>query len=109
MLDLGCAVGDLAAELAARGARVIGMDLNEELLAEARARGLPGARFDLGDLRALPEVVEAWRARLERMKLLRDLCGARFPRLRDDFLACLTRPDHVARARVRLCLATRPE
>jgi 2-polyprenyl-3-methyl-5-hydroxy-6-metoxy-1,4-benzoquinol methylase len=29
VLDLGCAQGDLAAELVARGARVIGLDLNE--------------------------------------------------------------------------------
>lgn len=56
VLDLGCAVGDLAAELSARGAKVIGFDLNDELLAAARARGLPDAEFLSGDLRALPEL-----------------------------------------------------
>jgi 2-polyprenyl-3-methyl-5-hydroxy-6-metoxy-1,4-benzoquinol methylase len=40
VLDLGCAVGDLAGELVARGARVIGVDLNEELLQEARRSAL---------------------------------------------------------------------
>jgi cyclopropane fatty-acyl-phospholipid synthase-like methyltransferase len=52
VLDLGCAAGDLAAELVARGAFVIGVDLNEELLQAARAKGLSNAEFLLGDLRA---------------------------------------------------------
>lgn len=54
VLDLGCGVGDLAAELAARGASVVGIDSNEELLAAARARGIAGATFLRGDLTALP-------------------------------------------------------
>ena len=37
VLDLGCGVGDLAAEFVARGAHVIGVDLNEELVREARS------------------------------------------------------------------------
>ena len=53
ILDLGCAAGDLAAELVARGAFVIGVDLNEELLQAARAKGLSNAEFLLGELRAL--------------------------------------------------------
>ena len=56
VLDLGCGVGDLAAELAARGARVIGFDINEELLREAQSRQLPDAEFRMGDLRALPDI-----------------------------------------------------
>lgn len=218
VLDLGCGVGDLAAELAARGARVIGIDLNEELLEAARARGLAGAEFRKADLReplelevevdglwggfiaayfpdlpvalsrwaahlrpggwvalteiddffgheplsertrklfdgyarealaaerydfhmgrklrghleragftitaeltladrelafdgpADPEVVEAWRARLERMRPLRDFCGPDFDDLRADFLSCLTRVDHRTRARVCFCLAAK--
>jgi SAM-dependent methyltransferase len=51
VLDLGCGVGDLAAELAARGARVIGVDGNEELLRAARDRRIEGAEFRTGDLR----------------------------------------------------------
>jgi len=64
VLDLGCAIGDQTAELVRRGARVIGIDTNEELLAAARARGIAGAEFRNGDLRALegitPEVEGAW-------------------------------------------------
>lgn len=216
VLDLGCAVGDLAAELVARGARVIGLDANEELLGEARSRGLAGAEFRFGDLRSLPDleapvdgiwssfaaaylidlpavlrswrrllrpggwialtevddlfghqplsararslfegyardsllagrydfhmggklaghlersgftvdevltledlelsfdgparpdVMDAWRTRFERMKLLRVAFGPEFEPVRDEFLACLGRPDHRSEARVVCCLA----
>jgi len=50
VLDLGCGVGDLAAELTARGAYVIGFDMNEELLREARSRGLVNAEFRRANL-----------------------------------------------------------
>lgn len=56
VLDLGCAVGDQAAELGARGARVVGIDLNEELLREAQSRQLPNAEFRVGDLRTALDV-----------------------------------------------------
>lgn len=218
VLDLGCGVGDQAAELVGRGARVIGVDRNEELLAEARSRDLANADFRHGDLRqpldlgvevdglwggfiaayfpdlpaalaswarplrpggwvalteiddlfghlplgartrsllegyardalaasrydfhmgrklaghleragftvskeltledqelsfagpARPEVIEAWQARLDRMKLLRDFCGPEFEAVRDDFLGCLARPEHQSTAKVVCCIATR--
>lgn len=218
VLDLGCGVGDQAAELAARGARVIGIDANDELLEEARAKRPAHAEFLKGDLRAplevgapvdgiwssfaaayfpdlastlaawarhlrpggwvaltevddlfghepvsdctrsllaayardaleagrydfhmggklaahleragfavgktltvadqelsfagpaRPDVIAAWRARFDRMGLLRDFCGPRFAEVRDDFLACLARPDHGSTARVCCCIATR--
>lgn len=50
VLDLGCGIGDQSAELAARGACVIGLDAQDELLAAARSRGLPHAEFRLADL-----------------------------------------------------------
>ncbi len=50
VLDLGCGVGDQAAEMVARGADVLGIDMNEEVLREARAKGLPRAAFRLADL-----------------------------------------------------------
>jgi SAM-dependent methyltransferase len=56
ILDLGCGVGDQAAELVARGARVIGIDMNEELLSEAQSRQLPNAEFRIGDLPTLPDL-----------------------------------------------------
>jgi SAM-dependent methyltransferase len=215
ILDVGCGVGDQAAELVSRGAHVIGLDANEELLREARERGLAGAEFRSCDLAgpleagevdgiwcsfaaayfvdlasvlarwakslrpggwialteiddlfghepldvgtrarfdayarealsagrydfhmgskleahlgragftvtaafaapdlelsfdgpALPEVIWAWRARLERMQLLRAHCGEAFEETRDAFLSCLSHPDHRARATVRFCLA----
>ncbi len=54
VLDFGCAVGDQAAEFVARGARVIGVDIDGKLIAEARARGLENAEFRQLDLRTLP-------------------------------------------------------
>lgn len=218
VLDLGCAVGDQAAELAARGARVIGVDANEELLAEARSRSIEDAEFRLLDLRTLPElgvvadgiwssptaayfpdlprvlaswarhlqrggwialteiddlwaheplpaetkavfdayvnealaagrydfrmgrklvpfleasgftvtramtledrelsfagpaspeVLEAWRDRLARLKPLQDLCGERFDGVRSEFLGCLASPDHRSGASVVCCVARR--
>jgi ubiquinone/menaquinone biosynthesis C-methylase UbiE len=55
VLDLGCGVGDLAAEFAARGAHVIGVDSNEELICAAKTR-VPEARFEIADLRSLPDL-----------------------------------------------------
>lgn len=56
VLDLGCAVGDQAAELVARGARVIGIDANEGLLLEAQSRHLNNAEFWVANLRELPDL-----------------------------------------------------
>lgn len=52
LLDAGCGAGRHARALARRGARVVGVDLSEDLLRAAAARG--GARFVLGDVRRLP-------------------------------------------------------
>ena len=220
ILDLGCGPGDQAAELVARGARVIGFDANQELLEAARARGLAGAEFHRADLRTLPElagsaggadgiwcsfaaayfvdlpavlaawrrhlrpggwialtevddlfghepldaraaallagyarealddgrydfrmggklaahlqsagfellaertvedpelsfrgparpeVLEAWRARLDRMPLLHRHCGPELGHVREQLLACLGRADHRSACRVVVCLAT---
>jgi SAM-dependent methyltransferase len=218
VLDLGCSVGDQTAELAARGARVIGLDTNDELLREAEQRHIQNAVFRRADFRApldldvevdglwcsftaaylpdlgaalaswtrhlrpggwvafteiddlfghepleaatrslleafarqalsagrydfhmgrkleghlaragltvskvltpadqelsfdgpaRPEVVEAWRDRLHRMKLLRDHCGPDFERVREDLVGCLTRADHRSTAKVYCCIATK--
>jgi len=55
ILDLGCGAGDQAALLTDRGARVVGVDTNEEVLDAATARKLLGARFINADLRSLPD------------------------------------------------------
>src|SRR5689334_11511523 len=49
--DLCCGPGDLAAELVARGAWVIGIDGNEELVRHAQSRGLAHAEFRKADLK----------------------------------------------------------
>lgn len=215
VLDLGCGVGDLAAEFVARGARVIGVDMNEELLREARSRQLSNAEFRTADLRTLPDlgiaadglwcsfaaayfpdlptvltawarnlrsggwialteiddlfgheplsvgtealfkayaervlaagydvhmgrklrahlehsgffvtkmltlddqelsfsgparpdVLDGWRARFDRMKLLRDICGPDIDQVRAEFLGCLKRADHTSVAKVYCCIA----
>lgn len=218
ILDLGCAHGDLARELALRGADVLALDGNEELLAAGRARGLArvefragdarhppvgAARFDglwasflaayfvelgpvlsawrellvpggwlaltevddlfahgplaarttellegyVGEARAAgrydfrmgrrlapelaragfrvereleledrefraagalaPEVVAAWRARLERMRLLHEHCGPEWAAVESELLSALASPEHTSRARVVFVLARR--
>ena len=52
VLDLGCGAGDLAAELAARGAAVTGVDKDPDLLAAARTRA-PEAHFEQQELSEL--------------------------------------------------------
>lgn len=56
LLDLGCGVGDQTAQLAERGARVIGIDANQDLLDSARARGISNAEFRRLNLRALGRI-----------------------------------------------------
>lgn len=218
VLDLGCAIGDQARALAARGCTVIGLDANQELIDAARLEASPHCEFRIHDLRrapatdlhvdgiwcsfvpsyftrlaellgtwapvlkpggwialteiddlfgheplsartrellrgfadearaagrydyhmgsklesglaeagfavsrvlmlpdeefsfegaARPEVVEAWRARFQRMPGLRFFCGEEFARVQEDFLACLSRPEHVSTARVISCVATK--
>lgn len=46
ILDLGCGHGVLTAEIAQSGESVLGVDLSEELLAAARARGLDVRKAD---------------------------------------------------------------
>jgi 2-polyprenyl-3-methyl-5-hydroxy-6-metoxy-1,4-benzoquinol methylase len=58
VLDAACGEGFLARRLAARGARVIGLDLSPRLIAMARAKGPAGAiDYRVADLsRPLPEL-----------------------------------------------------
>ncbi|MCY4449602.1 MAG: methyltransferase domain-containing protein [Chloroflexi bacterium] len=52
-LDAACGTGRHAEHLAAAGHRVVGVDATPEMLERARAKA-PGARFETGDLTALP-------------------------------------------------------
>lgn len=218
VLDFGCGVGDLAADLAARGAHVIGLDINQDLIAFANRRRINNAQFravnlhefcdtslqadgiwssftaayfpplydtleswmahlrpggwlaltEIDDLfghepvsvrtrellnryvadsldqsrydfrmgrkmsaileqlgmellsdftvpdrelsfsgRAPSDVLEAWRTRFDRMRLLRDYCGTEFDDVRDDFLSCMSLDHHECRATVRCVIARR--
>jgi hypothetical protein len=88
------------------GAR-LGAELARAGFEPARTLALPDREL-AGDGPAPPEVLAAWRLRFERMGLLRAFCGAEFERVRDDFLACLARPDHRATASVQACVAFSP-
>jgi SAM-dependent methyltransferase len=218
VLDLGCGVGDQARELASRGCKVIGLEVNQELIDAAVLKRLPNCEFRLYDLRgtasldikvdgiwssfvaayftnltellskwayflrdggwiaiteienlfgheplssrtrslfqllakdalaagrydfdmggklqgcleqvgfnisklltpqdqelsfdgaATPQVIDAWRRRFQRMPHLKALCGLDFASVQEEFLSCLSRPDHVSTAKVVSCIATK--
>jgi ubiquinone/menaquinone biosynthesis C-methylase UbiE len=53
IIDLGCGTGDLAVEIAASGARVVGVDASEEMLRRARDKwsgDFPDIRFEKADI-----------------------------------------------------------
>ena len=52
ILDLGCGTGALTAEIASRGAEVLGVDGSEEMVSRARER-FPALRFEVLDARQL--------------------------------------------------------
>lgn len=54
---------------------------------------------------AEPVVLDAWRARFDRMKRLQAFCGERFSIVRQEFLKALSRQDHRSRAKVISCIA----
>jgi len=58
VLELGCATGLMTSAIADGSVAVLGIDRSEAYLERARARGLPDARFELGDLEDLPESAE---------------------------------------------------
>jgi ubiquinone/menaquinone biosynthesis C-methylase UbiE len=53
ILDLGCGPGLHAARIAAAGAHVVGIDIDPEMIALARAR-CPELRFEVGDAQEIP-------------------------------------------------------
>lgn len=55
ILDVGCGDGVLTEQLAARGCSVVGIDISDDLLAAARARGVDARKEDV---RSLPFAAE---------------------------------------------------
>ncbi len=58
---------------------------------------------------ARPEVVDAWRTRFDRMKLLEDFCKPNFAHVREAFLECLIRKDHSSAGKVFCSLAIKED
>lgn len=52
ILDLGCGTGALTAEIAERGAEILGVDQSEEMISQARKK-FPALRFEVLDARQL--------------------------------------------------------
>ena len=52
ILDLGCGTGALTAEIASRGAEILGVDRSEEMISQARKK-FPALKFELLDAREL--------------------------------------------------------
>src|SRR5215813_2537229 len=48
ILDLGCGTGVLTAEIASRGAAVLGIDRSEEMVAQAKSK-FPSLRFEVAN------------------------------------------------------------
>jgi len=54
LLDVGCGTGHWSAFFAARGFDVTGVDIAPEMIAVARGKPIPRARFEVADAQALP-------------------------------------------------------
>src|SRR5574340_1270808 len=56
VLDLACGTGDLALAAAAKGARVVGLDVTPRMIEIARSKAAdgPGPAFVVGDMMQLP-------------------------------------------------------
>ena len=52
------------------------------------------------------DIVDAWKARFDRMKPLKAFCGPMFDAVRDDFLTALSHSSHRSSAKVYSCVAT---
>jgi ubiquinone/menaquinone biosynthesis C-methylase UbiE len=75
-----------------------GFTVQREFTLEDRELSLTGA--------AQVDVVDAWRARLDRLSLRSGLAVDQFERLREEFLSCLGSANHRSNARVFCCVAT---
>ena len=58
---------------------------------------------------ARQEVLQAWRARLNRMGGLKNFLSGKYPQFVEEFLACISSEDHHARCKVIACIGVRPK
>lgn len=82
VLDLGCGIGDQARDLSERGAHVLGIDANQDVVDHANRRGIPGARFLCDNITNLKE------HELEFDGIWASFTVAYFPHF-DQFLGCI--------------------
>lgn len=82
VLDLGCGVGDQARDLSRRGAHVLGIDANQDVIDHANRRGIPRSRFLCDNITNLKE------HELESDGIWASFTAAYFPHF-DQFLGCL--------------------
>jgi SAM-dependent methyltransferase len=82
VLDLGCGIGDQACDLSRRGAQVLGIDANKDVIDHANRRGIPGARFLHDNITNLKE------HRLASDGIWTSFTAAYFPQF-DRFLGCI--------------------
>lgn len=54
ILDVGCRRGEYVAELAGRGAKTVGLDINPAIIGQEIPKGRPGAELTVGDALRLP-------------------------------------------------------
>lgn len=82
VLDLGCGIGDQAQDLSGRGAHVLGIDANPDVIDYANQRGIPRARFLCDDIANLKE------HEIEADGIWASFTAAYFPQF-DRFLDCI--------------------
>lgn len=82
VLDLGCGIGDQARDLSSRGAHVLGIDANQEVIDHASRRGIPNARFLCDDITNLKD------HELQADGIWTSFTTAYFPQF-DQFLGCI--------------------
>ena len=60
ILDVGCGTGQFVRMMQARGSSVLGMDISDECIAEARARGLNCIQGDFLSVEGTRDVISMW-------------------------------------------------
>jgi glycine/sarcosine N-methyltransferase len=114
ILDIGCATGELAFQLAAQGAEVTGIDLNEDLLEIANENiPQPNLEFRVGDMLELETDFEAGKldgvicfgntlVHLQELREMRKMINAVYNILKEggQFLIQILNYDHILKEKI---------